>query len=269
MRWLGIGSASLILATCTPRALVNIKGSDTVLPVSQALAEAFLDRYGAPLISVTGGGSGVGIAALLNRDTHIAMSSRSLKLAERLRIQQQKRLIVEDTIAWDVLAVCVHPSNPVQTLSRAQLAAIYAGEIRNWKALGGPDLAIVPYSRESSSGTFEFFREHVLRGKDFAPDVRLIAATGTLVQSLAQTPGSIGYLGVAYLTPEIKALAISSEEQPAALPAQSKAALARYPLARPLYYYYDAAFSETVRPFLTFVHSPEGAAVIAKVGYIP
>lgn len=261
--------SAFLLVTCTPRALVIIKGSDTVLPVSQALAEAYLNRYGAPLISVTGGGSGVGIAALLNRDTHIAMSSRPLKLAEQLRIRQQRRHIIEDTVAWDVLAVCVHPSNPIQSLSRAQLAAIYAGEIRNWKALGGPDLPIVPYSRESSSGTFEFFRDHVLRGKDFAPNVRFIAATGTLVQSLSQTPGSIGYLGIAYVTPKIKVLAISDEEYPPALPAKNRAALAHYALARPLYYYYDASFSNQVKPFLAFVHSPEGAAVITKVGYIP
>lgn len=147
----------IALGGCAPRELITIKGSDTVLPVSQALAETYLELHPAPLISVTGGGSGVGIAALLNGDTDIAMSSRPLKLAERLRLTAAGRTLLEDTIAWDVLAVCVHPSNPLSHLTREALVAIYTGAVTNWKELGGPDLPIVVYSRESSSGTFEFF----------------------------------------------------------------------------------------------------------------
>jgi len=254
---------------CAPRELIRIKGSDTLLPVSQALAESYLEKAGAPLISVTGGGSGVGIAALLNGDTDIAMTSRPLKLAERLRLAMAQRTLVEDTVAWDVLAVCVHPSNPISHLSRAQLVAIYTGAMTNWKELGGPDLPIVVYSRESSSGTFEFFRDHVLQGKDFAPSVRFIPATGTLVQSIAQTPGAIGYLGIAYLTPHIKPVAISDETHPPTLPVKDHSILSSYPLARPLYYYYEKKNLPRLTPFLSFVHSPEGRAVIEKVGYVP
>ncbi len=254
---------------CAPRELITIKGSDTVLPVSQALAEAYLKKQGSPLISVTGGGSGVGIAALLNGDTDIAMSSRPLKLAERLRLSAAQRTLIEDTIAWDVLAVCVHPSNPISQLSRGDLVGIYTGAIRNWKELGGPDLPIVAYSRESSSGTFEFFRDQVLRGKDFAPSVRFIPATGTLVQSISQTPGAIGYLGIAYLTPAIKAIAISDETHPPALPARDRSTLTSYSLARPLFYYYEEKALSRLTPLLRFIHSPEGMAVIEKVGYVP
>ncbi len=254
---------------CAPRELITIKGSDTVLPVSQALAEAYLEKKATPLISVTGGGSGVGIAALLNGDTDIAMSSRPLKLAERLRLEAAQRTLIEDTIAWDVLAVCVHPQNPISHLSRENLVAIYTGAVTNWKELGGPDMPIVVYSRESSSGTFEFFREHVLRGKDFAPSVRFIPATGTLVQSIAQTPGAIGYLGIAYLNPTIKPLAISGGANAPVLPAKNQAALASYPLARPLFYYYDRDARSRLAAFLDFIHSPEGKAVIEKVGYVP
>lgn len=259
----------LLLWGCAPRELITIKGSDTVLPVSQALAEAYLQKHAEPLISVTGGGSGVGIAALLNGDTDIAMSSRPLKLAERLQLASARRTLIEDTIAWDVLAVCVHPTNPISHLSRENLVDIYTGTITNWKELGGPDLPIVVYSRESSSGTFEFFREHVLQGKDFASLVRFIPATGTLVQAIAQTPGAIGYLGIAYLNPAIKPLAISDGTHPPAYPAKDRASLASYPLARPLFYYYEEKAKLRLAAFLDYIHSPEGKTVIAKVGYVP
>jgi phosphate transport system substrate-binding protein len=257
------------ISGCGPRAIIVMKGSDTVLPVSQALAEAYLVQHPEPLISITGGGSGVGIAALLNGDADIAMSSRPLKLAERLRFIAQNRSIIEDTLAWDVLAICVHPSNPISQLSREDLVAIYTGAAQNWKAFGGPDLPIVVYSRESSSGTFEFFRDRVLRGKDFAPSVRFIPATGTLVQSIAQTPGAIGYVGVAYLNPSIKAIALSDKGQNPIAPAKDRTTLSLYPLARPLYFCYEPKKRNRIRAFLDFARSAEGQALIQKVGFIP
>lgn len=261
---------SLLLWSCTRRDLIAIKGSDTVLPLSQAFAEEFLASNKGLLISVTGGGSGVGIAALMNGDADIAMSSRPLKLSERLKLMERGKNLIEDTVAWDVLAICVHPSNPIQKLTRSQLADIYTGRVKNWKDLGGADVPILPYSRESSSGTFEFFREHILRGEDFAAQVRFIPATGMMVQSIAQTPGAIGYIGVAYITPEIKVVAIAQDgDSVYHLPARSQAELIQYPIARPLYYYYDAAQGARVEPFLRFVKSPEGRAIVEKVGYVP
>ncbi|MCX7979888.1 MAG: PstS family phosphate ABC transporter substrate-binding protein [Bacteroidia bacterium] len=261
---------ALLLLSCSRRELLRIKGSDTVLPLSQAFAEAYMMYYTAPLISVTGGGSGVGIAALLNGDTDIAMSSRPLKLSERLRFQEKGRTLIEDTVAWDVLALCVHPSNPIERLTRSQIADIYTGKIRNWKELGGPDLPILPYSRESSSGTFEFFREHVLRGKDFASDVRFIPATGMMVQSVSQTPGAIGYIGVAYVRPGVKVLAVAQDGDTAyCYPARSRKELSRYPIARPLYYYYEQTRAPALAPFLRFIHSDTSKALVTQVGYIP
>ncbi|MCX8112670.1 MAG: phosphate ABC transporter substrate-binding protein [Bacteroidia bacterium] len=261
---------ALILLGCTRRDLISVKGSDTILPLSQAFAEAFLRERNDLLISVTGGGSGVGIAALMNGDADIAMSSRPLKLSERLKLIEQGKILVEDTIAWDVLAICVHPSNPVQKLTRTQLAAIFTGRIKNWKEVGGPDLRILPYSRESSSGTFEFFREHMLKGKDFSPEVRFIPATGMMVQSISQTPGAIGYTGVAYVTSGVKVLAVAQDgDTQYYFPARSRAELDKYPIARPLYYYYDAARAERVKPFLKFVHSAQGRRIVEKVGYVP
>jgi len=270
MRWARVGLIVVVFAGCKRRTLVTIKGSDTVLPVSQALVEAYLARHKAPLLNVTGGGSGVGIAALLHGDTDIAMSSRPLKLSEWLKFEQRRYHLIEDTVAWDVLAICVHPSLTLDRLTRAQIAAIYTGQVRNWKELGGPDLPILPYSRESSSGTFEFFREHVLLGKDFAEGVRFIPATGMLMQSVSQTPGAIGYLGIAYVGPQVKVLRVARDGDTVYyLPARNRAELNRYPLARPLYYYYERSQVEKLRPFLEFVHSPEGRAVVAQVGYVP
>lgn len=260
----------ILLLSCTRRDLIAIKGSDTVLPLSQAFAEAFLAQTPDVLISVTGGGSGVGIAALMNGDTDIAMSSRPLKLSERLKLAERGKVLVEDTVAWDVLAICVHPDNPVQRLTRAQLADIYTGRIKNWRELGGADLAILPYSRESSSGTFEFFREHVLQGQDFAAEVRFIPATGTMVQSISQTPGAIGYVGVAYVMSGVKVLAIAQDGDTSYhLPARSQAELRWYPIARPLYYYYDTTRAGRVRSFMEFIHAPIGRALVEKVGYVP
>lgn len=270
MRWGNVALMMMVVAGCKRRTLVTIKGSDTVLPVSQALAEAYLLRHKEPLLNVTGGGSGVGIAALLNGDTDIAMSSRPLKLSEWLKFDQKRYDLVEDTIGWDVLAICVHPSLPLDRLTREQIAAIYTGKVKNWKELGGPDLPVLPYSRESSSGTFEFFREHVLLGKDFAEGVRFIPATGMLVQSVSQTPGAIGYLGIAYVEPRVKVLRLGREGDTAYyLPARSRAELNRYPLARPLYYYYERSKVEKLQPFLAFVHSPAGRAMVEEVGYVP
>ncbi|MDW8236127.1 MAG: PstS family phosphate ABC transporter substrate-binding protein [Bacteroidia bacterium] len=267
LRWL---AALFALGSCVRRPLIVVKGSDTVLPLSQMFAESYLEQSQAPLISVTGGGSGIGIAALMNGDADIAMSSRPLKLAEQLRLTQKGIRPVEDTIAWDVLAICVHPSNPVQRLTRQQIADIYAGKIRNWKEIGGDDVPILPYSRESSSGTFEFFRDHILQGKDFAQHVRFIPATGMLVQAIAQTPGSIGYVGIAYVNSSIKVVAVGHEgDTNYYYPARSQAEMTHYPIARPLYYYYDLRKQVDLAPFLRFVHSERGRKIVEEVGYVP
>ncbi|MGQ9862860.1 MAG: phosphate ABC transporter substrate-binding protein [Bacteroidia bacterium] len=246
-----------------------MKGSDTILPLSQAWAEAYTRRYSI-LTSVAGGGSGVGIANLQDGNTDIAMSSRPLKLPEKMALAQKKIQAKEVVVAWDVLAICVHPSNPIRKLSLAQVAAIYTGKITNWREVGGPNQKIIVYSRESSSGTYEFFRDEVLKGADFGTEVRLMPATGTLVQSLSQTPAGIGYVGIAYVTPQLKVLAISSDTDTTAhMPTEENTYTKRYPIARPLYYYYDVAKEAKVAPFIAFLLSEEGRAITRQIGYVP
>lgn len=266
--WYRLGCIFLVVG-CAPRSLLVVKGSDTILPLSQAWAEAYMSHY-PTLISVAGGGSGVGIANLQDGTTDIAMSSRPLKLPEKMSLARKKIQVKEVVVAWDVLAICVHPSNPIRKLSMAQLAGIYAGKITNWKEVGGPDQKIIAYSRESSSGTYEFFRDEVLKGTNFGMEVRLMPATGTLVQSLSQTPAGIGYVGVAYVTPKLKVLAISPDNDTTAyFPTEENAYTKRYPIARPLYYYYDVAKEAKVASFIDFVRSDEGKAIVRQVGYVP
>ena len=248
---------------------IRVKGSDTVLPVAQRLAEEYLNEFPEEVVSVTGGGSGVGIMSLISQTTDIAMASRDMKLHEKFELKhngiEYKTLIV----AYDALAVCVHPENPVDKLTRKQLEDIYTGKITNWKEVGGKDLKIIVYSRESSSGTYEFFKEHVMDGKDYAPNVLMLPATGAVVQSVSQTPGAIGYIGLAYLNDKIKAIAVSYDGKNFVKPTMENASSGKYPVVRPLFFFYDIKKEGKLKNFLDFSSSPKGKELIKRVGYVP
>lgn len=141
----------------------RIKGSDTVLPVAQQTAERFMNQHPDARVTVTGGGTGVGISALMDNTTDIAMASRPIKFSEKMKTKEAGQEVDEVIVAYDALAVVVHPSNPVKQLTRQQLEDIFRGKITNWKQVGGDDRKIVVYSRETSSGTYEFFKENVLK----------------------------------------------------------------------------------------------------------
>mgnify|MGYP000385175806 CR=1 FL=1 len=145
----------------------RIKGSDTVLPVAQQTAERFMNQHPEARVTVTGGGTGVGISALMDHTTDIAMASRPIKFSEKMKIKGAGEEVDEVIVAYDALAVVVHPSNPVKQLTRQQLEDIFRGKINNWKQVGGDDRKIVVYSRETSSGTYEFFKESVLKNKNY------------------------------------------------------------------------------------------------------
>ena len=165
--------------------ILKIKGSDTVLPLSQKEAETYMKKNKSAKITVTGGGSGVGIAAFLNGSTDIAMASRKMKMSEKMKLQDAGKAYKEVTIANDALSVIVNPANKVSQLTREQLEGIFTGKITNWKEVGGNDEKIVAYSRESSSGTFEFFKEHVLTNKNYGTSILMMPATGAVVQSVS------------------------------------------------------------------------------------
>ena len=247
----------------------RIKGSDTVLPVSQETAEIFMKDDPDRRVTVTGGGTGVGISALMDNTTDIAMASRPIKFSEKMKLKAAKQEVEEVIIAYDALAVIVNPSNPVSQLTRQQLEDIFRGKITNWKQVGGDDRKIVVYSRETSSGTYEFFKESVLKNKNYMSSSLSMPATGAIIQSVSQTKGAIGYVGLAYLSPRVKSLSVSYDGKHFAPPTMESATDKSYPIVRPLYYYYNTENAGQVNPLISFILSPAGQEIIKKSGYIP
>ena len=259
-----------LLAAPARLAAQRIKGSDTVLPLTQALAEMFMQARPQASVTVTGGGSGVGISALMDGTTDLAMASRRIKFGEKMKMKQSRHTPCEFVVAYDALAVIVHPSNPVKRLTREQLEGIFRGKITNWKQVGGRDAKIVVYSRETSSGTYEFFKESVLRNKNYMSGVLSMPATGAIIQSVSQTRGAIGYVGLAYLNPMVKALAVSYDGgRHYVAPSVQTAMKGSYPVVRPLYYYYDKANEARVRPFLQFIGTKTARNKTLELGFIP
>lgn len=260
---------TLLLITLSVNAQ-RIKGSDTVLPLTQKEAESYNKTHSSSTISVTGGGSGVGISALLSGTTDIAQTSRKIKFAEKQKLKKGGQKAVEIIVAYDALAVVVNPSNKVTNLTREELEAIFTGKIKNWKEVGGEDLVIVPYSRETSSGTYEFFKANVLNNKNYMNGIMSMPATGAIVQSISQTKGAIGYIGLAYLNKDIKAIHVSYDNGKTYIaPSVENAKNKSYPIVRPLYYYYEAGLESKVKPFIEYVLSTTGQKIVSEVGFIP
>jgi phosphate transport system substrate-binding protein len=253
------------------KVICKIKGSDTTLPLSQKEAEVYMKNNQGSSISVTGGGSGVGIAALLTGTTDIAQSSRAMKMDEKIKMQDAgKNDYKEVIIAYDAIGVVINPQNKVNQLTREQVEGIYTGKITNWKDVGGDNLEIVAYSRESSSGTFEFFKEHVLNKKNYGTKILMMPATGAIIQSVSQTKGAVGYVGIAYLNKDVKAIKISYDKgKTYVAPTMETAMDKSYPVVRPLYYYYLAATEKLVKPFVDFILSKDGQKIAKEEGYVP
>jgi len=252
------------------KVVCKIKGSDTCLPLIQKESETYQKKNPGSSIMVTGGGSGVGFAAIMTGTTDIAMASRSMKMDEKLKMNEAGKAYIEKVIAKDALSIIVNPSNGVSQLTREQLEGIFTGKITNWKQVGGDDLAIVVYSRETSSGTYEFFKEHVLNKKNFGPKALLMPATGAIVQSVSQTKGAIGYVGLAYLEKTVKALKVSYDKGKTFVePTVENAKNKTYPITRPLYFYYLKSSEKQVAAFVNYIISLEGQNIALKEGFVP
>ncbi len=273
MKKIAISLTALILfggVLIAQKITVKVKGSDTVLPLAQKQAEKYMQADNTMSISVVGGGSGVGIAALLDGTTDIAASSRSIKMSEKLKLQEAGKAVKEVKIAFDALAVIVNPANKVSQLTREQLDGIFTGKIKNWKEVGGDDLVIVVYSRESSSGTFEFFKEKVLLNKNFAASSLMMPATGAIIQSVSQTKGAIGYVGLAYLDKSVKDVKVSYDGGKIYVLASIENAKNKtYPIIRPLFFYYPVSAEKKVKKFVDYILSDAGQKTVLEVGYVP
>jgi phosphate transport system substrate-binding protein len=265
---------SLIAAICLTMSTfaqtkLTIKGSDTVLPLSQKEAEKFMKTNKGSSITVIGGGSGVGIAALMDATTDIAMSSRKLKMDEKLKLSNMGKSYKEVIVAYDALAVIVNPANTVSKLTKEQIEGIYIGKIKNWKEVGGADMPITVYSRESSSGTYEFFKEHLLNNKNYAASCLMMPATGAIIESVSQTKGAIGYVGLAYMEKTVKDVAVSYDKGKTFITASyANAKNKTYPIVRPLMYYYEKKNEARVKPLVDYILSATGQATVKEVGYI-
>lgn len=268
MKKIIISIIALVVLLSTTQAQ-KIKGSDTVLPLAQKEAELFMMKNKSARITVTGGGSGVGISSLIDNTTDIAMSSRKMKLSEKMKANASGSTAQEIVIALDALAVIVHPANKVSKLTREQLEGIYTGKIKNWNEVGGDNMTIVVYGRESSSGTYDFFKEHVLDNKNYAASILSMPATGAIVQSVSQTKGAIGYVGLAYIEKNVKAVSVSFDlGKTFVKPSFANAKNKTYPIVRPLFFYHMSTTANLVKPFINFVLSKEGQAIVLAEGYI-
>jgi len=249
---------------------VTVKGSDTMVVLGHRWAEEDMKKNPKTVIQVTGGGSGTGISALINGTTDICEASRAMKDAEKKQVVEKSGAPpIETQVAKDGLSVYVHESNPISELSMAQLKLIFTGKATSWKDVGGPDAKIIPYSRENSSGTYVFFKEHVLENADYTPRAQNMPGTAAVVNAVSKEKFAIGYGGAAYAK-GIKIIKIKKDPAgPAIAPSDATIHDGSYPLSRPLFFYTRTKPSADIKAFTDWVLSKEGQAIVTKVGYFP
>lgn len=247
---------------------ISVKGSDTILPLAQAEAEEFMNESSGKSVSVTGGGSGVGIAALIDGQVDIATASREINANETEAAKKNGINPVEHSIAYDGITAVVNPANPVSELTFDQLRGIYNGSVSNWKEVGGEDKPIAVISRDSSSGTYKDFQKDVMLGDEYRPDALTQPATGGVVGEVSQNPNAIGYIGFAYLDNSIKALSLDKGNG-SVTPTAESILNGEYPLSRSLYFYTNGEPSGLTKEFIDFVLSEKGQNLVSEVGYIP
>ena len=250
---------------------IMIKGSDTMVNLMSNMAEAFMREHKHINVAVTGGGSGTGIAALINGTTQLCASSRKMNAKEMQQARAQNVLPIEHAIGLDGLAVMVNPSNSVSELSLEQLRKIYTGEYTNWRDVGGPTQEIVLLSRESNSGTYVYFQEHVLNKQDYSPKARLLPSTAAVVQSVSADLGAIGYGGLAYAeNPGVKMVKVKTDaDTPGVTPTMENVLNGSYPISRPLFLYTNGQPAGATQEFVSYAAGPQGQAIVEQTGYIP
>ncbi|MDB6053357.1 MAG: Phosphate binding protein [Verrucomicrobiales bacterium] len=264
----------LTLAACALSAQagkITIKGSDTLLTLAQKWAEIYMGAHSETKISVLGGGSGIGFAALQGQQTDLANASRKIKSTEiEACIKAFGKRPTEYKVCLDGLTVYVNQENPVKELTLEQLEGIFTGKIKNWKEVGGNDAAITVYSRENSSGTYEFFKEHVLKGKDFVASAQTMQGTSQVVQGVENDAKAIGYGGASYAA-KTRALGIKKDSSsPAIAPTEENVVKGTYPIWRYLFVYVNPSQDKgEIASYLTWIRSDEGQKVVKQEGYYP
>lgn len=249
---------------------VSIKGSDTMLVLNQRWAESYSRVKPSVSIAVTGGGSSIGINAFINGVADICAASRPMRRSEVQRAQSRGAIANEIPVAIDGLAIVVNASNPINSLTMEQLRRIYTGEVTNWSQVGGPNLPIVVFSRDSNSGTYGFFQQNVLQNRNWGSGVRFLPSTSEIAREVARTQGGIGYGGVAYFKGKsgLKILPVAPRAGAEPVPPDEQNVRAkRYPIWRYLYFYTNGKPKGAVADFINWVLSPTGQQIVEQVGY--
>jgi len=275
----GVVSGAILFSAMCKRggdASLKVAGSDTMVQLAQKLAQAYMKDNPGVSVSVQGGGSGTGIAALLNESIQIGNASRTMKEKEWDLAKSKNIVITEHVIALDALSVVTNPDNPVGKLSIGQLSDIFSGKIKNWKEVGGNDAPILAISRENNSGTHVYFKEEVLRKGDskstleFGKDVTFAVSSQQIVDQIKTNKNAIGYVGMGWMSNDIKAVMIESEKDKKFYAPTLENAMAKtYPLARTLQMYVNEKYNEKAMKFINYVMSEKGEAIVKELGFIP
>jgi phosphate transport system substrate-binding protein len=250
--------------------LVEIKGSDTMVNLGQRWAEEFMDKYPEAALAVTGGGSGTGIAAIINGTADIAQASRKMKDEELAQAKANGFELKEFVTGRDGIAIAVHKDNPIEKLTMENLKDIFTGAVTNWNEVGGNDQPIVIMSRESNSGTYAFFKEFVLKDEEYDANALLMPSTQAIVEGLKQDANAIGYIGLAYLTDEVKGIPVAKDDSSEAFSSSLETINSGdYPVARPLFLYTAGEPEGVIKLYMDFVMGAEGQAIVEDIGFIP
>jgi len=256
--------------------MIQVKGSDTMVNLVQILAEEYMTQNPGAALAVLGGGSGTGISGLINQTCDIANSSREWKQKEIDQAWEKGVSPRFFVVAVDGLSIIVNEKNALEKLTMAQVGALYRGEIKNWKVLGGPDRAVSLYGRQSNSGTYTFMQEHVLGNKNYSTDMKEMNGNAQIIESVLQDEGAVGYVGVGYLfdkdgkiRPGLKLLNISKEPNGQAYSPLDKEAVdtKKYPISRPLYQAVKGKPGGEIAKFLMWVTGPEGQKIVEREGF--
>jgi phosphate transport system substrate-binding protein len=249
---------------------ITLKGSDTLLILGQRWAEVYMKKHPGTVIQVTGGGSGVGISALINGTTDIAQASRPMKDKEKDKMLEKRGVGPHEIpVALDGITVYVNEKNPVEKMSFAQLKGIFQAKIKNWNEVGGKDAKIVLYGRENSSGTHVFFKEHVLDNEDYAVSVQPLPGTAAIVNAIAKDESGIGYGGAAYAKGVKEILVAKDEKSGFFPPTMENIVSGKYPISRYLFWYTAGSPKGDIKELVNWILSPEGQKIVEEVGYFP
>ena len=265
---LSIVSALMLTLVLSGAALAGnlvMKGSTTVLPIAQKVAEAYMKAHPETKISISGGGSGNGMKAIIDGTTDIGNSSRFIKPKEIKLAQSKNVLPVPFAVAYDCIIPVVHPSNPVKNLTLAQLKSIYKGEVKNWKEVGGPDRKIVVVSRDTSSGTYEVWEKKVMKKERVYPGALLQASNGAVSQTVAKNKNAIGYIGIGYMDSSVKPTTVDG------IVGTPETTLdGSFPVSRPLFMFTNSWPTGEAAKFMRFMlHPKKGQALVLDAGYVP